>query len=206
MRSVCSTEQHNPDVITTHFMDNSLVNLGEEVIRTLLWQSGASESATVCLVISLSICYWLFKCWVLALCVWDREREGGSQNRVCERGRGSQNRVCERGRQSHNRGLCANTYELHHCVCHATLFPFRLELKRKLRTSLTVFNFILKAKIMERGVKFPTHACGVRPITKHCVSWPIRADCACQKEGLCRKWSRGIERTLYGIQCTVFEN
>uniref|UniRef100_A0A673N4R0 Fibronectin type-III domain-containing protein n=1 Tax=Sinocyclocheilus rhinocerous TaxID=307959 RepID=A0A673N4R0_9TELE len=25
-----------------------------------------------------------------------------------------------------NRGLCtANTYQLHHCVCHATLFPFR---------------------------------------------------------------------------------
>ncbi len=24
-----------------------------------------------------------------------------------------------------NRGLCANTYVLHHCVCHLTLFPFR---------------------------------------------------------------------------------
>ncbi len=39
----------------THFMDDSFVNLGEEVILTLLWQSGASESATVCFVISLSI-------------------------------------------------------------------------------------------------------------------------------------------------------
>ncbi len=29
-----------------HFMDNRLVNLGEEVILTLLWQSGASKSAT----------------------------------------------------------------------------------------------------------------------------------------------------------------
>ncbi len=45
----------------THFMDDSFVNLGEEVILILLWQSGASESATVCFVISLSICYWLFK-------------------------------------------------------------------------------------------------------------------------------------------------
>ncbi len=37
---------------------------------------------------------------------------------------------------------------------------------------------------MERGVTFPTSACGVRPITMHWVSWPIRADCACQKEEL----------------------
>ncbi len=40
-----------------HFMDDSFVNLGEEVILTLLRQSGTSESATVCFVISLSICY-----------------------------------------------------------------------------------------------------------------------------------------------------
>ncbi len=83
----------------THFMDDRFVNLGEEVILTLLWQSGASESATVCFVISLSICYWLLKCRVLCIvcvCVC-----------VC---------VCERD-------LCANTYEHHHCVCYATLFP-----------------------------------------------------------------------------------
>ncbi len=45
--------------------------------------------------------------------------------------------------------------------------------------------------------RFPTHACGVRSITMHCASWPIRADYACRKEGLCRKrsvWERqGIE-------------
>ncbi len=33
--------------VAMHFMDNSIVNLGEEVILTLLWQSGTSESATV---------------------------------------------------------------------------------------------------------------------------------------------------------------
>ncbi len=43
---------------------------------------------------------------------------------------------------------------------------------------------------MVRGVKFNMRACGVRPITMHCVSWPIRADCACQKEELCRKTTR----------------
>ncbi len=31
-----TTEQHNPDVITTHFMDDCFVNLGDEVILTLL--------------------------------------------------------------------------------------------------------------------------------------------------------------------------
>ncbi len=45
----------------THFMHDRFVNLGEEVILTFLWQSGASESATVCFVISLSICYWLLR-------------------------------------------------------------------------------------------------------------------------------------------------
>ncbi len=60
-------------------MDDRFVNLGEEVILTLFWQSGASESATVCFVISLSICYWLFKCRVLHavfVCVLACVREG----------------------------------------------------------------------------------------------------------------------------------
>ncbi len=88
----------------THFMDDRFVNLGEEVILTLLWQSGASESVTV---ISLSICYRLFKCWVLRIvcvcvCVWERET-----------------------RSHHNHGLFANSYEHHHCVCHVTLFSSR---------------------------------------------------------------------------------
>ncbi len=89
-----------PRCYTTHFMDDRFVNLGEEVILTLLSQSGASESATVCFVISLSICYWLFKCGVLhvvfvcvcvcvCVLVCKREREGereierGSQHSVC---------------------------------------------------------------------------------------------------------------------------
>ncbi len=42
---------------SNHFMDDCFVNLGEEVILTLQRQSGASESATACFVISLSICY-----------------------------------------------------------------------------------------------------------------------------------------------------
>ncbi len=34
---------------------------------------------------------------------------------------------------------------------------------------------------MERGITFPMSACVVQPITMHCASWPIRADCACLK-------------------------
>ncbi len=34
--------------------------------------TGASESATVCFVFGLSVCYWLFKCGVLCfVCVWE---------------------------------------------------------------------------------------------------------------------------------------
>ncbi len=127
-------------------MDDRFVNVGEEVILTLLWQSGASESATVCFVISLSICYWLLKCRVLrVVCVSVWVREGRSvvcvwvcecvcvcvwvSEWVSEWVRGSQRSVewvseWVRETWSHNRSLCiANTYELHHCVCHTTPFP-----------------------------------------------------------------------------------
>ncbi len=40
---------------------------------------------------------------------------------MCVRGTGSQRSV-QRVRNHLNRGLCSNTYELHHCVCHETLF------------------------------------------------------------------------------------
>ncbi len=57
------------------------VNLGEDVILTLLWQSGASESSTVCFVISLSICYWQLKCRVSCVMCVEGERETGSHHR-----------------------------------------------------------------------------------------------------------------------------
>ncbi len=66
--------------------------------------------------------------------------------------------VCERETGSYhsgisflNRGLCANTYELHHCVCNTTLFHSRLELMIKLRMLLTVFIFTLKAEAGDYG-------------------------------------------------------
>ncbi len=48
-------------------------------------------------------------------------------------------------------GLCANTYELHHCVITRLCSPFELELMVKLRTLLTVFTLILKAKAPDYG-------------------------------------------------------
>ncbi len=97
---------------STHFMDDRFMNLGEEVILILLWQSGASESANVCFVISLSIYYWLLKCGVLhivcvcvcartCVCVCERERK---RERERERETGSQH-ICYL-----NHGLCV-------CVC-----------------------------------------------------------------------------------------
>ncbi len=56
-----------------HFMDDCFVNLGEEVILTFIRQSGASESATVYFVISLSISYWLLRVCARE-CVRERER------------------------------------------------------------------------------------------------------------------------------------
>ncbi len=67
------------------YINEQIISIGKKkksisVDHYLLWQSGASESATVC-VISLSICYWLFKWGVLHECVyewvseWVSERE-----------------------------------------------------------------------------------------------------------------------------------
>ncbi len=97
--------------------------------------------------------------------------------------------VCERGRQGHTTAAFVQTHTSFITVCHATLFPFGLELMVKLRTLLTVFNLVLKAKARdyEKGRYISDAACGVRPITMHWVSWQIRADFACRKEGLCRK-------------------
>ncbi len=132
----------------THFMDDRFVNLGEEVILTLLWQSGTSESATVCFVISLSICYWLFKCGalhVVCVCVWERESERErqrvtSQRRVCVCVCA---RMCERGRHGHTTTACV--LQTHTSIISVSVMrlcsPLGLELMVKLRTLLTKFNF-----------------------------------------------------------------
>ncbi len=105
-------------------------------------------------------------------------------------------------RQGHT--TVANCVQIHTSIITVSVTrhgsPFELELMVKLRTLLTVFTLVLKVEAGDYGkggVTFPTRACGVQPITMHWVSWPISADCACRKEGLCRKQyvceRRGIE-------------
>ncbi len=138
----------------------------------MLWQSGASESATV------NMFCLLFKIFAIDC-------------------------VCVRGTGSHHLGVYSLSEIIHSTsavltaacvlqihtsiitVCHTTLFPFRV------RTDITNSLYLLwklKLAIMVRGVILPTCTCSVWPIVIHWVSWPIRADCAFQKEGLCRKW------------------
>ncbi len=105
---------------------------------------------------------------VVCVCVCVREGDTVTQPRL----------VCKHIRAS---SLCLS------CDCS----PFGLELMVKLRTLLTVFALILKVKARDygKGCYISDVACGVRPITMHCVNWPIRADCACRNERLCRKLS-----------------
>ncbi len=188
-----------------------VVNLGAEVILTLLWQSGTSESATVCFVISLSIDYWLLKCGVLrvvcvcvrlCVCVWERERERERE------GHSAASCVCScvwerETRSHHNRGLFANTYELHHCVCHATLFPSQAWTDGKTKdiiNCLYIYFESWSSRLWKGTLHFRLVLVVFRPITMLWVSWPIRADCACRKEGLCRKRSVWERRGIDNLQ------
>ncbi len=134
-------------------MDDRFVNLGEEVILTLLWQSGASESETVCFVISLfaidcsnaefcasCVCVWereshiTVSCVCVCVCVWERERAGHIT--ACQR----LIAVCL---QSHTSIITVSVTWL----CSS----LGLELMVKLTTLLTVFTLILKAEARDYG-------------------------------------------------------
>ncbi len=126
----------------------SFVKLGEEIILTLLWQSGASESATVCFVISLILAIDCLNTEFCALCVCERESHSVAScvcvcvcvcSCVCSR-------VWEGDKVTQPLLVC--TYEIHHGVCHTTLFPL---LMVKLRTLLTVFTLVLKAEACDYG-------------------------------------------------------
>ncbi len=105
----------------------------------------------------------------------------------------------ERERWSHHSGVYSASEIILIAAClqtHTSIItvsvtrlcsPLGLDLMVKLRTLLTVFTLILKAEAGDYGKGRYLAACGVRPITMHCASWPIIADCACRKEELCRK-------------------
>ncbi len=91
-----------------------------------------------------SICYWLFKCGVLRVCVcacvWERERQGHISDTV---------------ESAFLISACVQTHRSFITVS-VTWFcsPFGLELMVKLRTLLTVFTFIWKdeARNYEKGI------------------------------------------------------
>ncbi len=64
--------------------------------------------------------------------------------------------------------------------------------------------FDAEARNYGKGRYISDAACGVRPITMHCDSWPIRADCTCRKEGRLREAGhRGptIMFSIWKIMC-----
>ncbi len=74
---------------------------------------------------------------IVCVCVWEKERAREGHNAalcVRERVTAQQRRgcVCEREEDTVIQPrLCASTYELHHSVCHATLFRSRTDGKTK---------------------------------------------------------------------------
>ncbi len=99
--------------------------------------------------------------------------------------------VCVRGTGSHHSGVYSPSEIVLTTACvqiHTNIFTVSVtRLCSPLGLELIKLTWKLKLVIIVRGVTFPTRACGVWPITMHWVSWPIRADCTCWKERLCRK-------------------
>ncbi len=139
----------------------------------------------------------------VCVCVCERERDSESQllRHVFAR-------VCERRRQGHTTAACVQTHTSFITVSVMRLCsPFGLELMVKLRTLLSVFTLLWKAEAHDygKGRYISDAACGLRPISVLWVSWPIRADCACRNEGLCRKWSFWERPTMmYSILKIMF--
>ncbi len=150
-------------------MDDHFVNLGEEVILTLLWQSGASESATVLVLVSVFAIDCSNVKFARRVCVCERERERreGQRSIVC---------VCSRVcacvcvcvltcvRHGHTTTACLQTHMSIITVSVTRICsPLGLELMVKLRTlslhlfiylfvfTTVKFKFILKAKACNYG-------------------------------------------------------
>ncbi len=148
-----------------HFMDDHFVNLGEEVILTLLWQSGASESATVLVLVSVFAIDCSNVKFARRVCVCERERERARERvsavlcvcvcvcvcaRVCVC-----SRVCARVcvltcvRHGHTTTACLQTHTSIITVSVTRICsPLGLELMVKLRTlSLHLFICLYNCKV-----------------------------------------------------------
>ncbi len=138
----------------------------KRLIPILLWQSGAFESATASM-----FCY---KLKYLLLTVQMRSfARNLSCVCVCVC-------VCVRETGSHHSGVYCPSEIILTTACvlqiHTSIITVSVtRLCSPLGLELIKLTWKLKLAIIERGIIFPTRACGVRPITMHWVSWPIRA-------------------------------
>ncbi len=133
------------------------------------------------------------ECVCACVCVWERrERERERRERDVQHVRNRLNQACL---------LTHSNSSFITVVCHATV---HLELMVKLRTLLTVFTFILKAEARDygKGRYISDAACGQSQCTVPVGQSTInhRADCACRKEGLCRKRSVWERRGMEDLQ------
>ncbi len=102
--------------------------------------------------------------------------------------------VCEKERET--TAACVQTHELHHGVCHATLFPFRAWTDGKTKDIINCLYIYFKrwSSQLWQGPLHFWHRLWCSANHNALISWLIRADCACRKEGLCRKrrvWEAG---------------
>ncbi len=153
-------------------MDDRFVNLGEEIILTLLWQSGTSESVTVCFVFAIDCSNAEF----CASCVCERE----THHRVmC---------VCVLACVSQGHITIAACVQIHTSIITVSVTrlcsSLGLELMVKLRTLLTAFTLILKAKSRNYGKG--------RYISDECLRCSANHNVLCQLANQSRlRWSEG---------------
>ncbi len=179
---------------------DSFVNLGEEVRVILdfamtIWRFWIRDRKYVLLLVKyllLTIQMQSFAHHVCArLCVRERKRE--------------RDRVTSQWSQLLNCGLCANTYEHHHWSV-TRLFPSLAWTDGKTKDIINHLYIYFESWSLWlwKGTLYFWLVLVVFGQSMHWASWPIRADCACWKEGLCRKrvWER---RGIEDLQCTVFE-
>ncbi len=106
----------------------------------------------VCVCVCVCVCGGGGVCVCAGACVWEREGHSAASC-VC---------VCvlacvRETRSHHNHSLCGNTYELHHCVSHVTMFPSLTWTDGKTKDIINCLLFWkLKLAIMVRGITFPT--------------------------------------------------
>ncbi len=154
-------------------------------------------------------------CVCVCVCLWMWERETGSLHSgvsclncglcMCERARERDRVTSQWSQRSWSRLVYKHIRASSLCLSRdSVLLSAWSDGKTKDIINCLYIYFERRSSQLWKGVLLSEVACGVRPITMHCAGWPIRADCACRKEGLCRKrrvWEAGHRGTtiMYSI-------